>query len=165
MKQKPLLQLGNFLPYRLSVLSNRISLDIATEYEVQFGLSQREWRIMATLGEQLGGEQLGGEQLGGEQPGLAARDVVRFTAMDKVAVSRAVNSLMDKKLVERTFSNEDKRRSELSLSPKGQDIYREIVPRALAYEKAILDKLNADEVKALDSMIKKLMDIQEHVKD
>ena len=150
MKSKPLLQLGNFLPYRLSVLSNRISHDIAESYREQFGLSQREWRIMATIG---------------EQPGLAARDVVRFTAMDKVAVSRAVNTMIKNKLVKRSFADDDKRRSQLSLSEKGQAIYKEIVPLALGYEKAILDKLNKDEINTLDSMIKKLMDIQEHVND
>lgn len=150
MTPKPLLQLGNFLPYRLSVLSNRISHDIAESYREQFDLSQREWRIMATLG---------------EQPGLAARDVVNFTAMDKVAVSRAVNTMIENNLVERRFADDDKRRSQLTLSPKGQRIYKEIVPLALGYEKAILDKLNKDEVKILNSLIKKLMDIQEHVND
>ncbi len=150
MAAKPLLQLGKFLPYRLSVLSNRISQDIAESYREQFDLSQREWRIMATLG---------------EQPGLAARDVVNFTAMDKVAVSRAVNTMIENKLVERRFADDDKRRSQLTLSPKGQRIYNEIVPLALSYEKAILDKLNKDEVNTLNSLIKKLMDIQEHVND
>ena len=41
------LKLAEFLPYRLSVLSNRISQGIADLYEDRFGISLNQWRIMA----------------------------------------------------------------------------------------------------------------------
>jgi len=44
------LELDRFLPYRLSVLSNRISQDIAALYGTRFGLTVTEWRILAVLG-------------------------------------------------------------------------------------------------------------------
>ena len=72
------LVLDQFLPYRLSVLSNRISNAIAREYSRRFDLSVTEWRVMAVLG---------------HAPNLSASEVARRTAMDKVAVSRAVASL------------------------------------------------------------------------
>ena len=46
----PGLQLEHFLPYRLSVLSNRISQDIARLYGDRFGLGITEWRVVAVLG-------------------------------------------------------------------------------------------------------------------
>lgn len=40
------LDLEHFLPYRLSVLSNRISSAIAREYSTRFGLAVTEWRFV-----------------------------------------------------------------------------------------------------------------------
>src|SRR5690606_24458309 len=65
------LQLEHFLPYRLSVLSNRISDAIAREYSQRYALGVTEWRVMAVLG---------------RWPGLTASQVAQRTAMDKVAV-------------------------------------------------------------------------------
>ena len=42
--------LENFLPYRLSILSNTVSSMIATTYNKRFGLSIPEWRVIAVLG-------------------------------------------------------------------------------------------------------------------
>src|SRR5260370_34702579 len=44
------LELERFLPYRLSVLTNRISTAIARVYVRRFGLTVPEWRVMAVLG-------------------------------------------------------------------------------------------------------------------
>ena len=44
------LDLEHFLPYRLSVLSNRISQAIAARYARRFGIGVTEWRVVAVLG-------------------------------------------------------------------------------------------------------------------
>src|SRR5580698_8430065 len=88
------LDLDHFLPYRLSILSNRASDAIAQHYSYRFGLSVPEWRVMAVLG---------------QRPGLSARDVATRTAMDKVQVSRAVASLMRTRRVARTEDAKDGR--------------------------------------------------------
>ncbi|MEO6657324.1 MAG: MarR family transcriptional regulator, partial [Arenimonas sp.] len=44
------LELDRFLPYRLSVLSNRVSQDIAQLYQERFNLNITEWRVIAVLG-------------------------------------------------------------------------------------------------------------------
>ena len=41
-----LLDLEHFLPYRLSVLSNRISQIIADTYAARFGIGIAEWRAI-----------------------------------------------------------------------------------------------------------------------
>ena len=43
------LELSEFLPYRLSILSNLVSSAIASEYAAQFNLSISGWRIMASV--------------------------------------------------------------------------------------------------------------------
>jgi len=142
--QEPLLILKDFLPYRLSVLSNRISSSIAARYSDKFGLKVQEWRIMAVLG---------------EKPSQSAAEISECTAMDKVAVSRAVKSLLSSGHLERHFAESDRRRSVIALSEKGREVYAQIVPLALAYEEAILDKMS-DEMRAcLRPLIRELDDI------
>lgn len=141
----PELKLGEFLPYKLSVLSNRISRAIADSYEQLFSLKLPEWRVMAVLG---------------EKPGLSASQVVERTAMDKVAVSRAVSGLLEAGRINRSFDDRDRRRSILSLSSEGEAIYRRIVPMAKRYEDALLQGLNGEEKRQLDSVLDKLTQIE-----
>ncbi|HEY6940450.1 helix-turn-helix domain-containing protein, partial [Dokdonella sp.] len=75
------LELERFLPYRLSILSNRVSQAIAREYQDRFDLSMTEWRVMAVLARYDG-------------HGLSASEVAARTEMDKVAVSRALTRLV-----------------------------------------------------------------------
>ena len=44
------LRLESFVPYRLSVLTNRMSNEIARHYSDRFGLSIPEWRVIAVSG-------------------------------------------------------------------------------------------------------------------
>ena len=142
-----LLILQKFLPYRLSVLSNRISQAIADRYVEKFSLTLSEWRMIAVLG---------------EESDLSAAEVSQRTAMDKVAVSRAVKNLLATGRLERHFSNDDRRRSVLSLSDKGREVYQKVLPLALSYEAMLLSGLSAEEQGFLGNILDKLDDIQLH---
>jgi DNA-binding MarR family transcriptional regulator len=135
------LELDRFLPYRLSVLSNRISQDIARLYGERFGLNVTEWRILAVLG---------------RYPDLSAGEVAERTAMDKVAVSRAVTSLLAGGRLKRRIHGSDRRRSVLALSAKGYKVYDEVAPLALAYERRLLEGLREDERAALDRLLTRM---------
>ncbi len=133
-KNNRTLRLSAFLPYRLSVLSNTVSRRIADRYEQEFGLSVRQWRVMAVLG---------------EESGLGAGEITKRTAMDKVAVSRAVADLVDKGLVRRRASQNDGRLSYLYLSAEGRSVYAEVARLALDYERELLAGLSARQRSAL----------------
>ncbi len=135
------LHLEEFLPYQLSYLTNLVSQDLAMLYTEKFGIAHTEWRVMAVLG---------------LSSGVSAAYVAEKTAMDKVAVSRAVGNMIKQSLVKRKFADDDKRRSELALSKKGRDMYQKIVPLVQAYEKKLLEQLDASERKALDDILSKL---------
>ncbi len=143
------LDLERYLPYRLSVLSNRISHDIASLYNKRFGLSVTEWRVIAVLA---------------KTPGLSAREVCARTAMDKVAISRAVAALTKDQRIERATDNDDKRRSILRLTHAGREIYDIIAPQALDYEKRMLEALSAEERTALDHLLKRIEQIKREMK-
>lgn len=135
------LDLDHFLPYRLSVLSNRVSSEIAKHYSERFGLTVPEWRVMAVLG---------------QTPDLSAREVAARTAMDKVQVSRAVASLVEARRLQRRDDAGDGRITRLSLTAKGRAIYDEIVPLALNLEAVFLSALTREERDTLDRLMRKL---------
>lgn len=134
--------LESFLPYRLSLLSNTVSQGISTAYRRDYGLSVTEWRIIAVLG---------------RFPGLTASQITERTAMDKVAVSRAVKKLRHQGLVHRSPHRHDRRRQPMELTAdKGRALFEQVVPKALAYERRLLSKLSEEEIEVLSALLTRL---------
>ena len=136
------LHLEHFVPYRLSVLTNIVSMSIAEAYEREFGLSIPQWRVIAVLA---------------RYPDLSAIEVAERTAMDKVAVSRAVQGLLAAGRLVRAYDAGDRRRTRLRLSRAGQSVYTRVAPLALSYEKKLLDALSATDRRALDRLVGRLI--------
>jgi DNA-binding MarR family transcriptional regulator len=137
------LRLDRFIPYRLSVLTNVVSMSIAAAYEREFGLSIPQWRVLAVLA---------------RYPNLSAIEVAERTAMDKVAVSRAVQGLLANRRLVRSFARDDRRKSVLRLSAAGQAVYTRVAPLALKYEKQLLQSLSPTDRRALDRLISLLLE-------
>lgn len=135
------LRLEDFLPYRLSVLSNLVSSAIAGAYSEQFGLTIQEWRVIAILA---------------RYPDISAKQVTEKGAMDKVQVSRAVRRLLSEGLIEREKDKSDRRASCLRLSAAGWRIYERIIPLAQRYEEDLVEVLDAGERQHLDRLLQKL---------
>jgi DNA-binding MarR family transcriptional regulator len=141
MRNPKRLDLDNFIPYRLSILTNRVSGAIARHYSRRFDLSVPEWRVIAVLG---------------QTPGLSAGQVAQRTEMDKVQVSRAVRALLAAGRLTRTAHAADGRVMPLALSPRGRAIYDQIVPLALNLERDLLAVLSAAERRSLNELLAKL---------
>ena len=139
------LNLEHFLPYQLSVLSNRISQDIAELYQTRHALGMTEWRVIAVLA---------------QHPGISAGEAAERTAMDKVAISRAVASLTGSGRVTRDTHEGDRRRAVLRLTPAGKAIHDDVAPLALAYERRLLEGLSADERAALNQLLHRVADLE-----
>jgi len=142
MTRREKLHLERFLPYRLSVLSNTVSSAIAAAYFANFGLSIPEWRVMAILA---------------ANPGLSAAEVTARTAMDKVAVSRAVATLLAAGRLRRTTAAADRRRTHLELTRAGARVYSQVVPMALEYERGLLAPLSKRDRATLDRILRELL--------
>ena len=139
------LDLERFLPYRLSVLSNRISSSVAQIYSDHFQLTITEWRVMAILG---------------RYPDLSANEVAQRSAMDKVAVSRAVARLLESGRLTREMHDDDRRRSVLRLSPEGMRIYDQIAPLALDFERQLLGDMTPEERALLFRVLDRLDELE-----
>lgn len=131
-------QLGEFLPYRLSLLANLVSGTLAQRYARRFDLTVNEWRVMAALG---------------EADNRTADQVCRATALDKVSVSRAVARLRRAGRLRRTTARHDRRCANLSLTAAGRRVYQQIVPLAVDYERRLVDALEAEERRHLDTLL------------
>ena len=136
------LDLDRFLPYRLSVLSNRISQAIAKLYQARFGFGITEWRVIAVLG---------------RYPALSANTVAERTAMDKVAVSRAVAALLAAGRLHRTTVPADRRSTHLALTAAGERVYARVIPVALEYERSLLTPLSKRDRATLDRLMRVLL--------
>lgn len=130
--------LEEFLPYRLSVVTNRASRLFARRYSEDFGLAIPEWRVLAVVG-----------RFGG----LSATAVVERTAMDKVKVSRAVRALLDRGLLRREEDPGDRRVQRLAMTAEGRRIHAGIVPLARGLEAELLAGLGAAERAALRQLL------------
>ena len=121
--------LNEFLPYRLSVAATEVSRQFAARYAAEAGLTIPEWRVLATLG---------------QFEEISAKEIGQHSSMHKTKVSRAVRALEERRWLKRRESEEDRREEILTLTALGEKVYRDIVPKALAFERHILDELGAE---------------------
>lgn len=144
-------RLEDYVPYRLSLLSNTVSQGIAHRYQRDHDISVTEWRVIVVLG---------------RFPGSTASEVVERTAMDKVSVSRAVRNLKDKGFLQRRTDRNDRRRLRLFLTRgRGKSVLESIVPHAAAYEIELLGTLNDGDRAELDRLLEKLQDSAEALRN
>ena len=132
------LKLDSFLPYRLSVASNRVSSTIASAYHAQFGLRIPEWRLVCVLA---------------EFGAMSQQAMCGRTQMDKVTVSRAAVALLERGFVRRTPNPLDLRSHLLSLTAQGQDVYRQVTPQALAVQARIFEDFSPTERDTLAKLL------------
>jgi DNA-binding MarR family transcriptional regulator len=133
--------LEDFLPYRLSVTTNRVSRLFAKQYAAQFGLTIPEWRVLAVVG-----------RLGTCSPTA----VGEWSAMDKVKVSRAAAALVAKGLLRQSQDPSDGRGRLLRMTRKGVTTHSGVVPLARGIEAALADGLTKTEWVALNKALVKL---------
>jgi DNA-binding MarR family transcriptional regulator len=138
-------RLEDFLPYRLSVASNRVSRLFARRYSEAFGLTIPEWRVLAIIG-----------RFGTLSPGA----VGGWTAMDKVKVSRSAASLVSRGLLRQSPDPSDGRGRLLRLTRKGTTVHAGVVPLARELEATLAEGLTKAEWAALN---KALVKINQHV--
>ena len=141
--KKNTLLLHDFLPYRLAVLAKIVGISLSKIYRERFGITNQQWRVIFALA---------------RQADCSASHIVHHAALDKVQVSRAVAGLIEKKLLERSADNIDRRNSILNLTIEGWKVYDQIAPEAIAFEARLKDSLDEREVALLDTLLSKLTD-------
>ena len=133
--------LSSFLPYRLAVLSQRISHRLSLEYGRSHGLSVPEWRVLVHLS---------------RCKAVSVREIHNCVNLEKPAVSRAVSKLEAARLVRKVPDRDDSRLVKISLTKAGNTALADILPSASAMEDRLLAALSEDERVSFNAVIEKL---------
>ncbi|MBK9134267.1 MAG: winged helix-turn-helix transcriptional regulator [Betaproteobacteria bacterium] len=130
-----------FFPYRITALAEAVSRSLAEVYQQRFGLTRDEWRVVAALA---------------DCGTVKTARVIEHTSLDKMPVSRAVQRLVAAGLLAREDDPADARGWLLHLTPAGRALYKKIVPLVTAREAFLLEALDAEERRVLDTALAKI---------
>ena len=119
---------------RLMVLANLLRRGAILRYKRLTGLSSVEFALVASLG---------------RRPPMSVARLAEAVGMDKGQISRALASLVSRKLVSRAANPRDSREVLVRLTRSGLAAHDAIVAGALERSACLLEGLSADEVAML----------------
>ena len=136
--------LSEFLPYKLSVLSTRISKMLSKIYGEEHGLSTPEWRVLVHVA---------------RREKMSVREIHDSVYLEKPAVSRAVSKLEKAGLLAKSTCKKDHRLVEIEVTDAGLELFHGIVPEALAFEAALVAAFSEAEREQLNTLMERLHDV------
>jgi len=134
-------QLDDLLNYRLVRLNALSGAPVIRLCEGRYGITRREWRLLALLA--------------GHGP-VSPSALAASGNLDRARTSRAIGSLLKKRLVQRHPQPGDARRAVVALSDSGRALYDELFPQVAAINRAVLAVLEPALVDALDEALTRL---------
>lgn len=134
-------RLVDFINYRLYHLSRVAMAASGQHLRSAAGVSRREWRMLAFLG---------------EQPGTRLTELAASAGLDKVLASRAVHALMEKGLVHKTVRAGDRRAAAFTLSEAGEAVYAAAFARAREFNRELAACLDPEEARVFSRCLDKL---------
>lgn len=146
-KAPDLLVLEQFLPFRLSRLSESISLKFAQHYKREYGMTRPEWRALAALG-----------QLGT----LTSTQICQHSNMHKTKVSRAVLALSQRGWLNRKRDDNDRRIEYLQLTPIGKRCYAKLVGLAHQFQAELSSSMSSSELATVNEALRILERLEIH---
>lgn len=133
--------LDDMLLYVLWQLQARAGATVVRVCESEFGITRREWRLLAHLA---------------PHEGVLSSQLAERTGLDRARTSRALTTLAQKRLVQRTPRPGDRREVMIHLTEEGRALHAALLPRVAAANRALLDALSPDEVRVLDGLLQRL---------
>ena len=133
--------LDDMLLYVLWQLQAAARRPVVRLCEAQFGITRREWRMLAQLA---------------DSEGMPSSALAERAALDRAQTSRAVSALVQKGLVARTPRPGNRREVLLHLTERGRALYAALLPRVAAINQELLSVLSASEVATLELLVQRL---------
>lgn len=128
----------DLLLYRINRLLSVAGSMVIRLCEGRFGITRREWRAIALLA---------------SRPGLMSSQLAEQAQLDRARTSRAITSLVAKKLVRRVVGPGDRRQARLALTAEGDALYAELFPLVQDINRKLLAGLPAEQVAALEAAL------------
>lgn len=109
--------------------------------EGEFGITRREWRVLAKLA---------------QEDGILSSALAERAQLDRARTSRALTALVAKQLVLRRPRPQDRREVTLHLTEAGRRLYETLLPRVARINQELTAVLGGAERAALDGMLARL---------
>ena len=126
----------------IHVLANLIGRAFSGQLESAFGMTVPEWRVVLTLA---------------RHPGLTAAEITNRWAMDKMAISRAIQRLEGDGHIGRDRNPSDRRSYQLRLTASGAALHQKILPTANQRYREFMSCLTREELADLRGSVEKLI--------
>lgn len=123
------------LNYRLARLLASSGAPIIRICEGRYGISRREWRLIAMLA---------------DHGPLSPSALAEHAHTDRPLVSRAIAGLVEKGLVSRVSTPGDKRRACVELTGAGRDLHGELFPETAKINSLVLSALSPEDRQVFD---------------
>jgi DNA-binding MarR family transcriptional regulator len=133
--------IDDLLLYRLSQLSAAAGAMVVRLCEGSYGVTRREWGVVA--------------QLYGHA-GVLPSELAQRMHRDRARTSRALTALLSKGLIERVTLPHDRRSVLVSLTPTGRHLYEVLMPQVQAINAQVASVLSPEEVAAFDDALERL---------
>lgn len=130
--------LDDVLLYRLSRLLGTAGSMVIRLCEGSFGITRREWRVIALLA---------------QDEGLLSSELALRAQLDRARTSKAITSLVGKKLLVRQTRAGDRRQAALALTDAGRALYEVLFPLVREINRDLLSCLSPDNVARLDAAL------------
>lgn len=127
---RDVLDLGGYVPYFLTAISNTWSRSSSRLYLHRFGVGVTEWRVISQLA---------------IEPEITAQRICEVIQLDKGAVSRSVATLVAAGHVREQADPRDARRQLLVLTESGYALHDRLIALATAREALLLADFSAEE--------------------
>jgi DNA-binding MarR family transcriptional regulator len=128
----------DLLDYQLYLLYRDCGYVIERLCQVEFGVSRRRWRILATLS---------------AAEGITVSDLSIRAELDIAQTSRAVGTLAREGYLKRLANPRNARFSQVNLTEKGRTLYRSMFARFCEVNKQLLRELSEDQVQQLRTIM------------
>jgi len=130
--------LNDLLLYRISHLLSVAGAPVIRLCEGRFGITRREWRVLALLA---------------QEEGLLSSQLAERAQLDRARTSKAITSLVSKRLLLREQRPSDRRQVRIVLTEEGRGIYQTLFPLVLEINQGLLLNLSENEVRCLDGLL------------
>jgi DNA-binding MarR family transcriptional regulator len=140
--------LDDLLLYKLSRLLAVGGSMVIRLCEGRYGITRREWRVIARLA---------------QEQDLLSSELAERIQLDRARTSRAITSLVTKKLVRRQAGVADRRQARLALTEQGRTLHQSLFPLVCEINRGLLSVLPAQDVERLDSMLGDMQQQADHM--
>lgn len=131
-----------WLSFRLNFLSFQFNDPVYRWIETRYGLVRPEFAALYAVG---------------LKSGVAAKNIVASSGLPKNTLSRAIQKLLQRRLLRRESDPDDLRSYVLALTPAGKAIFDETMPLMTGHQNTMLRGLDEAEQKQLCELLDKLV--------